>query len=203
MADSYRETDFWGNNMGETMLPELDVSAYEWHTARYEFATGFIKEGDSVLDVGCGIGYGSKILLKKASKYVGFDKYTMRKLRALQSYPDDRSTFLVHSANDKFPFDDASFNCVVCFEAIEHIDNDNFAIKEIYRVLKNDGVFVCSTPLKIEGHQGGYHIREYSAINFRELIESSFTNTRYFGQGWNRSIVENLLSKYILCVAVK
>ena len=202
MADPYREVDEFGNNMGETMLPELDPS-YEWHVARYEFATIFMHEGDTVLDVGCGIGYGSKILFKKASKYVGFDKYEMRKQRALQSYPDERSTFLVHSANDAFPFEDASFDCVVCFEAIEHIENDILAMSEIYRVLKSGGVFIGSTPVKVEGHYGGFHAREYSSQEFKDLVGKFFSKVKYLGQGFNMTVVEGLDSKYILCVATK
>lgn len=143
-------------------------------------------------------------MLKKAARYIGFDKYDSRKLRFLKSYSSNRAEVLVHSANNTFPFTDNRFDSVTCFEAIEHIEKDNFAVSEIYRVLKPNCSFICSTPLRKGDSKGHYHIREYRFSEFKNLIESSFSKVRYFGQGYGTYIVENSLeSIYILCVATK
>jgi SAM-dependent methyltransferase len=48
---------------------------------------------------------------------------------------------------DRFPFDDASFDVVVCCEILEHLLVDPLAaLREIKRVLKPDGVLVLTTP---------------------------------------------------------
>jgi ubiquinone/menaquinone biosynthesis C-methylase UbiE len=194
-------TDDYGNFMGETMLPEVD-GALSFHKGRYEFALTKIS-GGKVLDMGCGIGYGSVVLLGKCSEYVGFDYHPSRKLRADAEFSNPKSTFITHSANEPFPFEDNSFDNAVCFEAIEHIEKDYFAISEIYRVLKSGGVFVASTPMK-RGEKGRYHIREYTVEEFKALISSKFSKVDYYGQPYSSDFkLDDFKQIYILCVAVK
>ena len=44
------------------------------------------------------------------------------------------------------PYDDASFECVVCIEGLEHIENPANAIREFARLLKPGGTLVVSVP---------------------------------------------------------
>jgi len=46
----------------------------------------------------------------------------------------------------RLPYDDASFECVVCIEGLEHIENPANAIREFSRLLKSDGTLVVSVP---------------------------------------------------------
>lgn len=195
--------DEFGNEMGETLIPGLENMATMIHEARYRWAAKDIR--GRVLDVGCGIGYGSKILLEKCDEYIGFDKYLCRKQRADRDYADDRATFLVHSANVSFPFESKSFNTIICFEAIEHIQNHYKAMAEIARVLKSGGVFFCSTPINEGQPIGHYHIREYTVDQFKDLIETQFTDVRYYGQSYNTEFIENEFKDYIYicCMAIK
>lgn len=41
---------------------------------------------------------------------------------------------------------DASFDTVVCFEALEHIDDTDAVVSEMYRVLKKDGYAIATIP---------------------------------------------------------
>ena len=47
---------------------------YLRHVFAYEFARTIIKPGDSVLEVGCGEGYGSAMLAERAQHVIGIDK---------------------------------------------------------------------------------------------------------------------------------
>lgn len=201
MEPKIKVTDKFGNHMGETLLPELD-SAVDVHVARYRWALD--SSSGRILDVGCGIGYGSPILLRRCLEYVGFDYHPARRLRAEADYADDRATFLTHDANDPFPFEDESFHIAVCFEAIEHIASDRFAIGEIWRVLEPGGKFFCSTPVNRGQNKGHYHIREYTVEEFKNLIGSHFDDVQYFGQPHSINIGEILVKHtYICCKASK
>lgn len=53
--------------------------------------------------------------------------------------------FIKGDANRRLPFKDNSFSKVLCSDVLEHLDNRNFALKEIYRVLKKGGLLLLVT----------------------------------------------------------
>lgn len=52
----------------------------------------------------------------------------------------------INAEEDKFPFPVHYFDVITCFEVIEHIKNPSNLLREVYRVLKDDGYFIISTP---------------------------------------------------------
>jgi len=40
------------------------------------------------------------------------------------------------------------FDLIICFHILEHIENDTKAMKELHRILKNDGICLIQTPFK-------------------------------------------------------
>ncbi|MAW16827.1 MAG: class I SAM-dependent methyltransferase [Flavobacteriaceae bacterium] len=46
------------------------------------------------------------------------------------------------------PFDDASFDWILCNHVLEHIPNDTKAMQELYRVLKPGGIALLQVPLE-------------------------------------------------------
>jgi ubiquinone/menaquinone biosynthesis C-methylase UbiE len=55
-------------------------------------------------------------------------------------------TFCKADLNEKLPFEDKSFDVVCASQLIEHISNTDTFVKEIHRVLTDDGYAVISTP---------------------------------------------------------
>jgi len=51
-----------------------------------------------------------------------------------------------------FPIEKDKFDYVICFNVLEHIYNYENVIKESYRILKKDGIFIGSTPFLINYH---------------------------------------------------
>jgi 2-polyprenyl-3-methyl-5-hydroxy-6-metoxy-1,4-benzoquinol methylase len=49
-------------------------------------------------------------------------------------------------------FDDGSFDIVTCFEALEHIVEHDALLDGVCRVLRDDGIFVTSTPVTISAN---------------------------------------------------
>ena len=48
---------------------------------------------------------------------------------------------------DTLAFEDGQFDLVCAFDVIEHVENDQHVFSELSRVLKDDGVLICSVPL--------------------------------------------------------
>jgi SAM-dependent methyltransferase len=92
-----------------------------------------------ILDVGCGEGL---LIEKMASKvdaeYYGLDAY--EKIDAINwQYTSTDIT-------ERLPFESEQFDCVVLGEVIEHVPNTDFVIREIRRVLQDEGYLIISTP---------------------------------------------------------
>ena len=46
----------------------------------------------------------------------------------------------------KLPYEDKSFDCIVCVEGLEHIENPANAMREFARLLKENGTLIVSVP---------------------------------------------------------
>jgi SAM-dependent methyltransferase len=58
----------------------------------------------------------------------------------------DRWDYLSADITERLPLDDASMECVVAGEVIEHVPNPDHLVREVRRVLFPGGMFVLSTP---------------------------------------------------------
>jgi SAM-dependent methyltransferase len=105
-------------------------------------------QGCRVLDIGCGFGWFELVALDEHAKQIAAIEPTSRDLATAQTHiTDPRVTFHVASAT-ALPFDDSSFDTVVCWEVLEHLPlrSEPQAFAEIARVLAPDGVLYLSTP---------------------------------------------------------
>jgi SAM-dependent methyltransferase len=142
-----------------------------------------------VLEVGCGEGRGVEILIEKADTYLGIDKIEEVVNRLTEKYPnaDFQQAFIP-------PFTgiaDNSFDTVVSFQVIEHIENDRLFLEEIRRVLKPGGTAIISTPnIRHTLSRNPWHIREYTARQLKELCMTIFEKVTAMGIGGNDKVWE-------------
>lgn len=108
-------------------------------------------------------------------------------------------------------FRDESFDLVICNHVLEHIENDRKALKEIYRVLKKNGMSILQVPINLkrkktfedfkitsyaerEKHFGQYdHVREYG-IDYKDRIEEIGFEVEMINYSDNLS--EEMIIKY-------
>ncbi len=104
------------------------------------FVKSYLRKEDHLLDAGCG--RGSKIDFTNYVKLaVGIDKIE-ENLR--ENYKVHAR--IVEDIEKRIPFPDSTFDIVVCEMVLEHLKNPLIFFKELYRVLKEKGVFILMTP---------------------------------------------------------
>ena len=142
-----------------------------------------------LLDIGCGEGRGLHYLREKVKSYTGIDKNPMV-LEALQGqYIND--TFLNMNIPPFEGLRDKNFDTAVSFQVIEHIEEDEKYVSEIYRVLKDGGRAILSTPnIKMSLTRNPWHVREYTHGEFKQLLLKYFSEVECLGVYGNEKVME-------------
>lgn len=180
------------------ILGKVDKELEIEHINRYIFAKNILSD-KNILDSACGSGYGTAILSSNNNKVVGLDISEEAIDYAKENYLNKDINFLVGSIAE-LPFEDNSFDGVVSFETIEHVDGEiqNKFLQEVKRVLKNNGILVISTPnhdvYKIKG-ENHFHVKEFTFQEFKTFLESNFKQVKLYSQHFEvcNVIVENKL----------
>lgn len=170
---------------GERFTSDTVGAIESEHIHRYLFALQFC-ENKVVLDVASGEGYGSALLSQIASRVVGVDIDPVAVRHAQRSYPAQNLTFDTGNCL-ALPLEDASVDVVVSFETLEHVEDHDGFFCEVRRVLREDGIFIVSTPdTNVYSNNGNYinpfHMKELSRKEFRDAISSSFSHHEFFEQ---------------------
>jgi len=107
---------------------------------------GNVPAGSHILDVGCGTGFISGLLIEKGYRVTGIDFSDWCIRRASEQYPN--GNFYQASADDpnlpgRFP---EPFDAVVSVEVIEHLYSPSTFLKNCHQLLKPGGQFILTTP---------------------------------------------------------
>ncbi len=173
------------NFTGERIVPGADncepnfaSRMFQEHIVRYLFAAQII-EGKSVIDIGCGVGYGSQRLGELGAASVrAFDLSDAAIRHARQHYSHPNVQFDVGNA-ETFEFD-AQFDVATCFELIEHVNHPEKVLENIKRALKPDGILVISTPRALEKKRTHFHTHEFGLDEFEALLKRNFSTTEFY-----------------------
>lgn len=174
---------------GERYVPQLrsgKISYEHWH--RYIFAKPFCKN-KKVLDIACGEGYGTAFLASLAEHITGIDVSPEAIAHATEAYQPSNVQFITGDAGQAFPFQDCFFDTIVCFETIEHLDQDDqhAFMKEAVRVIAKDGVLLISTPNKKiysddKNYKNPFHLTEFYEGEFDTFLKQYFSNVSIYKQ---------------------
>ena len=168
----------------ERIVPdEESAGIVALHLKRYLFAEPYCA-GKVVLDAACGVGYGSAELGRVATRVVGIDVDDGTIEYARSRYGSDIVEFEAMDVSS-LAFADDSFDAVVSFETIEHVDDRVAFLREVRRVLRPTGTFVVSTPNvgeTTDAPDNPFHRVEYSRADFTGLLSEHFGSVDLFGQ---------------------
>ena len=87
------------------------------------------------------------------------------------------------------PFDENSFNVVICNHVLEHVDDANKVMKEFYRVMKPGGWGIFQVPIDINNKET---IEDKNVIdpNERERLYWQSDHLRLFGLDYGKKLSE-------------
>lgn len=146
----------------------------------------YVRDGDEVLDVGCGAGHGLNLLAIRASSVTGVDIDAKAiaycsdrllgrnpKLRELRVYDGYR-----------LPYPDASFDVVTTIDVLEHVPDYHRFLDELLRVTRR--AVVVSTPNRrpeFTNEDGTprnhWHLREWSRDELAEILSRHDTSVHW------------------------
>lgn len=98
-----------------------------------------------ILDIGCGQAHILSLVSSEFNEAIGIDISKTRVHQSRRRLRGKGISILLCNAGE-LPFDRECFNLVCATEVIEHVFSDKCMLREIWRVLKLDGVLVLSTP---------------------------------------------------------
>ena len=186
---------------GERLTTNLDaVYGVTEHLHRYALAQQLV-HNKIVLDIASGEGYGSNLLAQTAKKVIGVDIDFESVTHATEKYNSKNVSFQQGSTS-AIPLDDHSVDVVVSFETLEHHDQHEQMMQEISRVLKSDGILLISSPEKSiyaeRDPNNPFHIKELNLDEFKNLLDTYFSNTLLFQQQFVVGSLITLLDDTIL-----
>lgn len=175
---------------GERIIPDYPGShlSLQEHLCRYSLAKKYA-ENRTILDAGCGVGYGSYFLSQISHHVVGIDISLEAITYATSKYHKQNLHFLIADVTN-LPFGNESFDVVCSFEVIEHIQDYRKYLHEITRVLMSDGFLILSTPNALcSSGRNPFHVKEFTPEEIRQELLIYFNNVYILGQSPKCSVI--------------
>ena len=218
----------WTRSGERQVAPHLDGIRRD-HVARYEFAVrqleGLGLHGARVIDIACGVGYGSWIMATRArARVLGIDAFVPAIDYARQHWSagDPQYPFAA-TKQDLWCAGTANYLCAtaqevempteqdlaVCFETIEHLTEQD-ALILLRKLRRSAKLLLASVPNEDEmpfGEGYAFHYRHYTQRQFEALLNAAgWIVEAWFGQLDDRAPVTDCAvgrTLVVRCVAIK
>lgn len=170
------------------VIPAGDQLGFHYDLAIAEIGT----TPQRVLDIACGVGFGSARLVRAGHTVIGADIDDAVLADAERMFGTSENLSWMRIDGEATPFETASFDSVCSFETLEHVASPVAFLSELRRILKPGGKLFLSVPQNRFGHipLNPQHEREYRAADLDVLLHQSFDNVALRGIKQGRIIVD-------------
>ena len=175
------------------------------HLHRYELAAR-VCAGKTVVDLACGVGYGSEVLARAATSVLGVDNDAATIDSAQAAYRDRANlTFTAMDVRDFLRSDAArKAEAIVCFEGLEHFADPDEVLATLRDLAQAGTRIVISVPnSRAFEEENPHHVTDYgyeqalaafeklgaSHILFQFLAEGSLIRARHPGEPEGRFVL--------------
>lgn len=136
------------------------------HQKFYKFAAQFVT-GKVVCDIGCGSGYGCKILKDSGASAVYGTDISRASISYAKAKFGQYAEFNIQTCTNLKLYGHDSFDITVCSEVLEHLKEysmEDITLEEIRRVTKNNGLIILVTPNSELLGKHGFSFAELSSL---------------------------------------
>jgi SAM-dependent methyltransferase len=165
---------------GERTVPGVPNENYWFrrHEAAYEFLLPYAAVR-TVLDVGCGEGYGAARFAHLASRVIGVDYDASAVAHAARQYATAR---FIRANLAALPIRSQAVDVLATLQVIEHVWDHAQFVGECQRVLRPGGWLLVTTPNRLTFSPGAegtdpptnpFHTHEFTATELHDLLAST------------------------------
>lgn len=173
------------------------------HVARYEWAASRLHKNSKIVDIACGVGYGSNILAKAGLEVVGMDIDAEAVAYARKHYAHPRARFQVQDGSA--PAELGKFDVAITFETIEHIEDPRPLLRSLRAAAPTLLASVPNEDVFPYGNGIAYHFRHYTPGEFEALLnETGWDVVEWYGQETAESEVEKgVMGRTIIAACIR
>ena len=135
------------------------ISRYPLYKGIQRFAKS-CREQEQILDVGCGLKPYRRLF--STLNYLGIDI-------AGGGHADAAKCVDKYYDGKHIPYRDESFDVVICTQVLEHSEEPETVLQEIFRVLKTGGRLYLTVPLVANEHEIPYDFSRFTQYRLRQL----------------------------------
>ena len=130
----------------------------------FELIKNYAKNIDGrILDVGCGKKPYRSLFM--CSEYIGLEIDTE------EGKKNNNADFFYNG--ESIPFDDASFDAIICNQVLEHVFSPDSFIRELHRVLKAGGKLILSVPFVWDEHEQPRDFARYTSFGLTHILQNN------------------------------
>lgn len=164
-------------------------SRYEWLLHNWDI------KNKTVLDFGCGSGYGASMLSQVAKQVVGIDYSEKAVEFAQKTYKASNLHFEAMNACSPeivSKLKKYSFDLIVSFDVIEHIEHYFDYLKNVHALMTDDSVLILGCPNRLQTLKWNhlwnpFHFQEFSPYQLRKILSLYFKNVKIGSQDFKSS----------------
>ena len=136
-----------------------------------------------VLDVGCGQSPYRFLLNAEQTKYYGIDITEASRFK--YNNPD-----VTYFNGQDIPFGDEKFDGLICTEVLEHVENYQKLVDEMYRVMKTGSTGLITVPWSARYHYIPWDFFRYTPSSLKTMF-AKFSEAKITNRGTDVTVIAN------------
>lgn len=152
---------------GKVQICDLCNGRYITRKPIYDFLVEHSSEIEGeLLDYGCGS-------MQYRSVFYNIERYTGLDIAGAEKNGFIPEKDVVYYDGIQIPFEDSKFDSAIAIEVFEHVENIEYGLQELSRVLKGEGVLLITVPMTFPLHLEPWDYRRFTFQGLKKVLEEN------------------------------